>query len=84
MKHRLNFSQSLSVHAKKVADNLSYQLLLSLVPKVGLEPTRCRQHRILSPASIIIKRVLLYTIDLKKAIVFWKIFYFFFKLFFSL
>lgn len=27
MKHRLNFSQSLSVHAKKVADNLSYQLL---------------------------------------------------------
>jgi len=76
MKHRLNFSQSLSVHAKKVADNLSYQLLLSLVPKVGLEPTRCRQHRI--------KRVLLYTIDLKKAIVFWKIFYFFFKLFFSL
>ncbi len=52
MKHRLNFSQSLSVHAKKVADNLSYQLLLSLVPKVGLEPTRCRQHRILSPARL--------------------------------
>ena len=38
MKHRLKISQSLSVHAKKVADNLSYQLLLSLVQLAAQKP----------------------------------------------
>ncbi len=32
--------------------DLQSQVFLKLVPKAGLEPARCRHHRILSPARL--------------------------------